>query len=280
MDNVCVFADESAGCDLLSPNEDPLYGSEWGDPHGDAPGDLIFTEDGIEARLFEFDYGTGMALHLATIGSPWAPAGAGQVLHLNNICVGYDLAPFQPIDWVRFEYARGGGIENLEVDGMRWVGDITAIPAGFFPNVAVNVSVNNGPGYQWGTVIIVGDHQSLVVGGQEFYIDNLCVMQGGASAVPVAVAGGVVLEPNFPNPFNPSTTVRFSLERDGNARLTIYDLAGRRVATLLDEPHTAGEHEVVWTGRSDDGRTAGAGMYLLRLESGGVTASRKITMVK
>lgn len=280
VDNICVYPDESAGCDILSPNEAPAYGSLWGGPHGDAPGDLIFIEDGLDVRLFEFDQGSGTVFHEATVSAPWGPAGAGQVLHLNNICVGYDLAPFVPIDWVRFEYCRGGGVENLEVDGVRYVGDITALPAAYFPNVTVNVAVNNGPGYQWGTVTIVGDHQQLLVGGQEFYVDNLCVMQSTASAVPLAGASGVVLAPNSPNPFNPSTSVRFRLESAGRARLTVYDLAGRRVRTILDEPRTAGDHDVMWDGRDEGGRVASAGLYLLRLESGGATASRKITMVK
>ncbi|MCP4570977.1 MAG: T9SS type A sorting domain-containing protein [bacterium] len=280
VDNVCVYPQEDAACDLLSPNEDPAFGTMWGGPYGETPGDHIYTEDGIEVRLFEFDHGLGTVFNTAYVATPWAPAGAGQVLHLNNICVGYDLAPFGPLDWVRFEYCRGGGVENLEIDGLRYVGDLTAIPAGFFPGLTVNVAVNTGPGYQWGTVTIVGPLNTLLVGGQEFYVDNLCVMQWDPSAVPMVADGGVVLEPNYPNPFNPSTTVRFNLARDGATRLVVFDLAGRRVATLLDEHRTAGEHEATWTGRNDLGRQVGAGMYLLRLESGGGTATRKITMVK
>jgi len=83
-----------------------------------------------------------------------------------------------------------------------------------------------------------------------------------------------------PNPFNPQTTVMFVAVRDEHTRLSVYDLCGRRVATLLDGVVAAGEHRVNWDGRTDAGRDAAAGTYLLRLETVERAESRKISLVR
>ena len=83
-----------------------------------------------------------------------------------------------------------------------------------------------------------------------------------------------------PNPFNPSTTLRFELQREGQAQLVIFDLAGRKVRTLLDESRTAGTHEVAWDGRADNGQRVASGVYLVRLEGQDFVESRRVALVK
>ncbi len=85
---------------------------------------------------------------------------------------------------------------------------------------------------------------------------------------------------NFPNPFNPSTTVSFSLKRDSEVRLDIYDVRGRKVRTLTDERYTAGQHQIVWDGISDDDKEMASGVYLLKLTTGEANLLRKALMVK
>jgi M6 family metalloprotease-like protein len=85
---------------------------------------------------------------------------------------------------------------------------------------------------------------------------------------------------NFPNPFNPSTTIQFVIPEEGNATLEIYDLLGRRVRSLLHHRLTPGTHAVTWDGRDDQQRAAGAGVYLCRLTGKGVSASRTMLLVK
>ncbi len=85
----------------------------------------------------------------------------------------------------------------------------------------------------------------------------------------------------WPNPFNPRTTVRFDLAREGRVELAIYDLQGRRVRTLLAGPVSAGAHEAVWQGDDDAGRDLPSGMYLARLRGpDGSSAERKLTLVR
>jgi flagellar hook assembly protein FlgD len=88
------------------------------------------------------------------------------------------------------------------------------------------------------------------------------------------------LHRNFPNPFNPSTTLRFDLPQAGMVELTIYDVTGRRVRTLVRETLAAGRQEVVWQGRDDGGRQVASGVYLYKLKAGSYVETRRMTLVK
>jgi hypothetical protein len=83
-----------------------------------------------------------------------------------------------------------------------------------------------------------------------------------------------------PNPFNPLTKLSFELAAPGPARLKVFDLAGRVVATLVDEYCDAGGHEVLWNGKDADGRLSAAGVYLYRLETESTTETRRMVLVK
>jgi hypothetical protein len=94
------------------------------------------------------------------------------------------------------------------------------------------------------------------------------------------VIGAQLLEPNAPNPFNPSTTIHYTIPADGPVRLAVYDLSGRLVHRLVDGPQLAGRHAAEWDGRDASGRSLGSGVFFYRLETGAVTETRKMTMVK
>jgi hypothetical protein len=96
----------------------------------------------------------------------------------------------------------------------------------------------------------------------------------GLAGVP-GVAGAARLEPNFPNPFNPATTLAFTLEQDGPALLEIFDQRGRRVAVLADGELAAGRHEIAWRAE-----VLPSGVYLSRLTAGGASSVRTLTLVK
>ena len=79
---------------------------------------------------------------------------------------------------------------------------------------------------------------------------------------------GFALEQNFPNPFNHSTTIRFTLPTTEQIELTLFNLAGQQVTTLVSGERQAGAHTVRWDGRDDDGRTLTSGVYLYQLRTG------------
>ena len=83
------------------------------------------------------------------------------------------------------------------------------------------------------------------------------------------------LHPNYPNPFNPTTTIRFDLPQTVHVRLTVYDMLGRKVARLTDQVMPAGEHQTAWDARSNP-----SGMYILRLEAGAHTHNRTMLLLK
>ena len=88
------------------------------------------------------------------------------------------------------------------------------------------------------------------------------------------------LEQNHPNPFNPSTTLRYALPARSHVRIGVYDVAGREVAVIEDEVMEKGTHEARWDGSDDAGRALGAGVYFARLETGLGTRYSKMTLVK
>jgi len=85
---------------------------------------------------------------------------------------------------------------------------------------------------------------------------------------------------NYPNPFNPSTAIQFSLAKGDHVKLNVYNLLGQQVKTLIDLDYPAGNHTVTWDGTDDNGARVASGIYLYRLESGGETFARKMTLLK
>ncbi len=83
-----------------------------------------------------------------------------------------------------------------------------------------------------------------------------------------------------PNPFNPVTTIEFTVPNTGQVRLEIYDLAGRRVRTLVNEVLPTGPGKAVWRGVDDSGRPTASGTYLARLTGEGLVVTRSLTLVK
>jgi len=88
------------------------------------------------------------------------------------------------------------------------------------------------------------------------------------------------LAPAQPNPFNPQTTLRYALAEPGRVELAIWDLAGRRVRTLVAGDRPAGEHAVVWNGRDDAGQALPSGVYLCQLRAGSTVEARRLTLVR
>lgn len=89
------------------------------------------------------------------------------------------------------------------------------------------------------------------------------------------IASGFTLEQNYPNPFNPTTQIRFSLGQPVHATLTVYDVMGRVVATLVDQPMSAGTHSAVFNASN-----LSSGVYIYTLRAGEFTQTNKMLLVK
>ena len=88
------------------------------------------------------------------------------------------------------------------------------------------------------------------------------------------------LSQNYPNPFNPRTTIEYSLPKNGRVRLTVYNLLGQRIRTVLDQDEKKGYHKAVWDGDNDRGLRTSSGIYIYRLEFLDRVAVRKLVLVK
>ncbi len=105
---------------------------------------------------------------------------------------------------------------------------------------------------------------------------------GRVSGVPVAsgTSGRLLIEPAYPNPFNPSVRVAFAMARRQNITVTIHDAKGSLVKTLLSSELEAGQHELVWHGLDGRGRRQGSGVYLIRFKTDTDTLMQKVLMLK
>ncbi len=105
-------------------------------------------------------------------------------------------------------------------------------------------------------------------------------VETAAAEVRVGAAPRFALLPNTPNPFNPTTRLRFDLPHHGRARLDVYDVRGRCVRTLVDAVLEAGSHTAVWDGTDASGRAVASGIYIARLTSGAHRQQRRMALVR
>ncbi len=88
------------------------------------------------------------------------------------------------------------------------------------------------------------------------------------------------LAQNFPNPFNPSTTIQYKVAKEARVKLEIFNLLGQRIRTLIDERQLPGVYRVRWNGLDDQGRPVSTGVYVYRLQTGDRTFVKKMTLLK
>jgi hypothetical protein len=125
-----------------------------------------------------------------------------------------------------------------------------------------------------------GFGQSLAIQLPRMGLVVLRKFDGTVDVRPNDIVGGLALAPVMPTPARGAATVRFTLPRDGRATLSVVDIRGRSVATLLDGERTAGVHTVRWSGIDAHGAPAPPGIYFLRLESLGETATRSFPLIR
>jgi hypothetical protein len=105
-------------------------------------------------------------------------------------------------------------------------------------------------------------------------------------ATPVDDDGGInlpsayQLDQNHPNPFNPQTVIGYTLPRTERVSLSVYNLLGQRITTLIDQIQSAGNHSVTWDGADREGRPVASGVYFYRLKSGDFAQTKKMLLLK
>jgi len=88
------------------------------------------------------------------------------------------------------------------------------------------------------------------------------------------------LHQNYPNPFNPITTLRYELPENGLVNITIYDMLGRQVKTLINQTQDAGYKSVIWNATNDYGKPVSVGIYLYKIQAGEYLQTKKMVLLK
>lgn len=88
------------------------------------------------------------------------------------------------------------------------------------------------------------------------------------------------LNQNFPNPFNPSTTISYLLKKNSEAKLSVYNLKGQLVKTLVNQTVQQGKHSVLWDGTEEFGKQAASSVYFYKLETGDFSQTKKMLLLK
>jgi len=85
---------------------------------------------------------------------------------------------------------------------------------------------------------------------------------------------------NYPNPFNPTTTISFNLPSDSDVSVGVYNVKGQKVKTLLNEKSTQGQHEVIWNGLNDNNKPVSSGVYLYRVKADNQESVKRMILLK
>jgi hypothetical protein len=166
---------------------------------------------------------------------------------------GYALTNFLTVDMTSISTDWGGSFIAIDIDA-DLDGQILQIG---FSNTASNYEPS---GIYYDNVVWGEDYTTSVPGG--------------------ALALGATLGQNYPNPFNPLTRIDFALETAGSVDITVFDIAGHRVANLQHGELGQGDHFVTWNGMSDSGRPAAAGQYRYLLKTASGQVSRSMVLLK
>jgi hypothetical protein len=167
-----------------------------------------------------------------------------------------DFTIYRPMTWVQMT-TLSGDVPEGESDMLEIVFDATGLPEGSY-EATLTISSNAG-------------EPLLIPVNIEVLFDLT-----DANETPAVIA----LAKNHPNPFNPKTSIAFALSQNGPANLTVYDVGGRAVRTLIDGVLDSGEHLAVWDGKDDSGHSLASGLYFYKLQAENSVLTEKMLMLK
>ncbi len=253
-----------------------------GTPYGDGVntmGEQIFIENDIQVFVEWFFWTTTTGtFNTGEIELPFAGFGSGHIMRLNNLNLRFlfdDLS--YTVKKVTFDFADLGGIENLGISGHPpYIGElIMAIPP---PGYSITVSTISIPGGVKGQVTIEGDDISeIMVGGQEFWLDNICAY----NLTSVNDQDRIVqLGQNYPNPITRTTRIPFQLVTSGNIEISILNNLGMEIRTVTNKLYSEGNHTVEWDGTDQYGNRVASGIYFYRLQTKTGILIRKMNLIR
>ncbi|MBN2829333.1 MAG: choice-of-anchor J domain-containing protein [Candidatus Cloacimonetes bacterium] len=113
-----------------------------------------------------------------------------------------------------------------------------------------------------------------------FLLDDFSVDSPNAEEDNYMVPVVTELKGNYPNPFNPETTINYSVKNDGPVSLDIYNVRGQKVRTLVNDVQKSGNHTVVWNGTDNNGKVVSSGVYFYKMSAGNYNQTKKMMLMK
>ncbi len=189
-----------------------------------------------------------------------------------------------------------GGLIEISTDGENWT---QVEPVGGYPYTAGDLPICPFPvgtglfagDFDWeevelvlsgyiGTVQLRWVFGSCLEPGEGWYIDDISLTNYTAIDDELLLTNETYLGGNYPNPFNPATTISYNLLEDSHVSINIYNIKGQKVKNMLNSDMTAGEHIVVWEGRDESGKTVSSGIYFYKMEADNYTSIKKMILLK
>jgi hypothetical protein len=130
--------------------------------------------------------------------------------------------------------------------------------------------------YKFDVYAYSGNDSTAITGTRQLLVER----SGDLNTESIGIPNSFVLHPNYPNPFNPETHIRFEIPYAGNVDLSIYNLRGMKVKTLYSGQKSAGVYSFKWNGKNDNNQSVSGGVYIYKLQSGKQMQMHKMILLK
>ena len=189
-----------------------------------------------------------------------------------------DPAPGAINNVMRLEY-QGGDITNMASYEVSVVDSNVIAPQGAQIDVVVVANIDGDPEDEilYAGVLRGGSGPPPVL---PVVVLNWDITIGGIDDQGNGIAKGFILRQNFPNPFNPETKIQFELPIATDVSITLYNMVGQEVVTLVNETRASGLHTVTWDGTNSNGVKVASGVYVYQMRAGKYVQNKKMTLVK
>lgn len=278
---VTASPDDILGDYILQDKAEPWCGIWVNDaahtPHrGDSVRVTATVEESFNLTRLNFvtkfdSLGTGRSLEplkittgQARTGSPEAESYEGVLLEFNNVYVS-DPFPDRPSNFGEIEINDGTGGYRVDENGT-YLGN-------FDSTYALNDKFQKIIGIGWYSF----NNYKLKPRSAE---DVIGYQPSRVAQQDKQLALSYELRQNYPNPFNPATTIRYRIAKSEPVELTIYNLMGQKIRTLVNEVQSAGAHLAHWDGRNGQGQLVGSGVYFYSLKAGNFIHTRKMILLR
>ena len=243
--------------------------------------DLVFTFDGTD--LIGGDYAANVYFEESSIDTTVLLPSYLQItgipnLELSFVAITDTLFPNEfSNNYLEMTYSGTDPLTyqfDYEVDWVTVLGGDGSLENGESQFITFNFnSLFMSPGFYEGNVYLNSNMGSILIYLQMVILEPLGI---GDGTIPMKFA----VSANYPNPFNPSTRFTISIPDRSNVSTSVFDLKGRRIATLLNSELDTGVYDLTWQGKNDIGSQVSAGIYILRVDAGKYHHNQKMIYIK